>query len=368
MKWLALVALIGCGTSGNLDVVGPFHGPIHRFVVDGFTLPNGATQLGDDLNGDGTVDNQLGSAIASLAEQDTGVAFAPDMIAAGAIASSVEIETDDLDDASKVAVWYYGATSDEATAAAGTLVDGSFRSNRTATTTHPGEATLVLPVFADADPVVVPLIDMEIDLDPSIAGGYDATIRGGVPADAAHDAAVAGIVQMVEADPSMHAGLVFVLGDAPGSAPSAVVDRSDLLASLLASDVTLEGTRCVSFGFGVHLSPCDAGSCVTAPPADRCHDRARDGDETDVDCGGSCEPCAGGQACGAASDCNTGSCDGGWCRAATCSDGMLDGFEEQADCGGDCLGCVGDRCSSGEQCRSGVCSTDSLFPSCQPAS
>lgn len=47
-----------------------------------------------------------------------------------------------------------------------------------------------------------------------------------------------------------------------------------------------------------------AGACV----APACDDGARNGIETDVDCGGSCPPCALGRACEAAVDCQSGAC------------------------------------------------------------
>ena len=49
------------------------------------------------------------------------------------------------------------------------------------------------------------------------------------------------------------------------------------------------------------------------PPDDPdcfCFNGNKDGDETDVDCGGSCEPCPLGATCSAASDCTSGNCAG----------------------------------------------------------
>ena len=44
-----------------------------------------------------------------------------------------------------------------------------------------------------------------------------------------------------------------------------------------------------------------------------CDDGTQNGDETDVDCGGSCTPCALGGSCSAATDCAAGECSGGVC-------------------------------------------------------
>ncbi len=91
-----------------------------------------------------------------------------------------------------------------------------------------------------------------------------------------------------------------------------------------------------------------------------CTDGTMNGDETDVDCGGSCpNGCGTGEACGAASDCDSGNCDVGGtdtCVAATCSDGIMNGDETGIDCGGtSCLSCDGDTCALGTDCASGVC-------------
>jgi hypothetical protein len=47
------------------------------------------------------------------------------------------------------------------------------------------------------------------------------------------------------------------------------------------------------------------------PQAPQCDDQIRNGDETDVDCGGggACRACAGGRTCRVADDCASGACD-----------------------------------------------------------
>jgi hypothetical protein len=49
--------------------------------------------------------------------------------------------------------------------------------------------------------------------------------------------------------------------------------------------------------------------------ADTCGDEKSDGDESDLDCGGSCRPCFVGRACHAPSDCASGVCRGNACAA-----------------------------------------------------
>ena len=79
--------------------------------------------------------------------------------------------------------------------------------------------------------------------------------------------------------------------------------------------------------------PMDSGSCTNG---------IQDGSETDVDCGGasgggSCPSCPIGLDCIADQDCADGSCTYGICVrliAATCTDGLHDGDEQDVDCGG----------------------------------
>jgi hypothetical protein len=114
------------------------------------------------------------------------------------------------------------------------------------------------------------------------------------------------------------------------------------------------------------------GSDVCVPRT--CQNKVRDGDETQIDCGGSCGtvcgaptcnlpngsagkctsdcPCAAGEGdCNVNSDCQTGLCrhDIGasfgfaagvdMCVAATCGNGVLDAGEAEIDCGGSCGTC-----------------------------
>src|SRR5258707_3416560 len=44
-----------------------------------------------------------------------------------------------------------------------------------------------------------------------------------------------------------------------------------------------------------------------------CHDSAKNGSESDVDCGGSCEHCPIGKDCQAGTDCGSGACGAGTC-------------------------------------------------------
>ena len=100
----------------------------------------------------------------------------------------------------------------------------------------------------------------------------------------------------------------------------------------------------------------------TGAPVDRCENELLDGDESDIDCGGSCEPCGPGGQCGSDDDCDTMICSGGFCQTPTCYDGLQNGSEDGVDCGSgcpnDCIegGCGGDgQCEQGEFCLDGEC-------------
>lgn len=100
---------------------------------------------------------------------------------------------------------------------------------------------------------------------------------------------------------------------------------------------------------------------VTGPS---CSDGFRDGDETDVDCGGSCPmKCGSGASCNVNEDCGLPgltapckfslSCIHGKC-ACQCSDGIRDGDESDIDCGGSCTTIMGyhatGTCAIGQHC------------------
>jgi hypothetical protein len=367
---VAAVGALVCACSESTDVTGPFTGTTHRFVVDAIQIPrdsNEAAALAADLDGDGAADNQLGNVTGVLATTSDLTPHAPDMIAAGGLASIVLIQADDLVDDASVGVAYLGSADAPATVAGGRFAGGAFVSNRTRDTRAPGAARIHLPVYVNADPLVLDLEGMEIELVPDGTGGFDGIVRGGIREDSAREAAYLGLVEMFETEPERH--LVFGRGidtDHDDVITRAEVDDS-VIALLVTADIALfDGDRfapraaappdSISVAFGIHLAPCPDGRCSAAVPANPCRDRVRDGDETDVDCGGSCQPCAAAKSCARAEDCQSRGCDGGACRAATCSDGVRDGYESDVDCGSSCGPCAaGSTCAADSDCASGNC-------------
>ncbi len=126
------------------------------------------------------------------------------------------------------------------------------------------------------------------------------------------------------------------------------------------------GTACVN------ASDCNSGICAlgTCRASPLCEDGTRDGEETDVDCGGSdttCDRCADGKACRGNTDCARGNCAqalgaaggaGGTC--ISCQDGLRNGSETAVDCGGPdltCRRCASNAtCGQNRDCQSGICS------------
>jgi len=369
--WFVAVALVACSSESS-DVTGPFTGETRTFLVDRITVPRESTEAtgyGDDLDGDGAADNQLGNVTAVLSTTNDLSTHMTDMIASGALASRVSIQADDFTGDQSVGVSYFGALDEPATVA-GARFDpsGALYTNRTRETRVPGKARVHLPIYVNADPLVLELEGVELDLVPDGQGGYGGVVRGGIREDVARQAAFEGLVQMFETEPERH--IVFLRGIDPDHddvLTRAEVDDS-VIALLVTADIGLfDGERyaphasepldSISVGFGIHLTPCPAGNCpALAPPENLCRDRVRDGDETDVDCGGSCQPCWTAKQCMRPEDCQSKACDAGACRAPSCSDGVRDGFESDIDCGGSCPKCaVGQVCAADFDCANNNC-------------
>jgi hypothetical protein len=92
-----------------------------------------------------------------------------------------------------------------------------------------------------------------------------------------------------------------------------------------------------------------------------CTDQIVNGDETGIDCGGSCATkCEIGGGCRTSGDCDDANCVGGVCTAKPCDNGKLDPGETDVDCGGGmCRACPG-----GRKC---VVDADCFGMSCNPA-
>ena len=169
-------------------------------------------------------------------------------------------------------------------------------------------------------------------------------------------------------------------------------DRNDCTADTCAEGSPLNtplsaGTACASNG-GTYCN--GSGACVECTEPGHCasgvcgaegacldpvcQDLVKNGDETDVDCGGPCDGCDTGKTCLEAADCYHSVCgEDGLCAAPTCSDGAQNGGDYQqfngetdVDCGGPCGATCGplQGCAVNEDCVGGECTGAVCLPNC----
>jgi plastocyanin len=131
------------------------------------------------------------------------------------------------------------------------------------------------------------------------------------------------------------------------------------------TDVDCGGPNCGDCADGkicANNGDCSSGFCnpmtlVCAAPT--CMDTFKNGNETDVDCGGpDCADCADGKTCTAGSDCVSAYCNPmNVCSVPSCMDTFKNGNETDVDCGGaDCPDCaVGKACAADGDCASAMC-------------
>jgi hypothetical protein len=154
------------------------------------------------------------------------------------------------------------------------------------------------------------------------------------------------IARLVGADSVVHYGRTYGTSSnriGPGSASSTLLRVPGVPAGSYA--LTIVGSAVAS----------DSVTLTVTASAAACNDGVRGGNETAIDCGGSCVPCADGQTCAVAGDCEGGICKAGLCATPNCSDGAQNGNETDVDCGGPtCAGCVlGLRCHASSDCAQG---------------
>jgi hypothetical protein len=86
------------------------------------------------------------------------------------------------------------------------------------------------------------------------------------------------------------------------------------------------------------------GDAGTSTPS--CSDGSRNGQESDIDCGGAaCATCAASFSCARNSDCQSGFCRASLCVEPSCDDGLRNGDETGVDCGGSCGHCRTNTCN-----------------------
>lgn len=131
---------------------------------------------------------------------------------------------------------------------------------------------------------------------------------------------------------------------------------------------------CVSGSDCLADTDCQSGLCniqqgsqVGRCTASNCTDTARNGLETDVDCGGpACPACTTNKACLSPADCESLNCVNQICAPATCQDGIKNAAETDVDCGGPtCRACgLGDGCMMDVDCTTDICDGGPGGPFC----
>jgi hypothetical protein len=121
------------------------------------------------------------------------------------------------------------------------------------------------------------------------------------------------------------------------------LNDGDIFATICFTNETLSATALdadrlrVTNTTGMVVGPVANDGAVNDCAVPTCNDGIQNGDETGVDCGGSCTACA----------------------TPTCSDGLQNGTETGVDCGGSCAPCVATTCGEGSSvfnmCVSDVC-------------
>ena len=370
------LSLLACTDRLGGPVAGPFTGETHRFVIDSIEVPTTLDQVraaAKDLDGDESVENKLGVMISSLHSYGDAQEHPSELVASRAIASTIEIQADDLEDDATVGVTFRGRDGAPARTIGGRLVDGRFLPNELRTTdgTLTGAGLLLIPVFADVDALEIEAATLELDLVP-VDDGYDVVIRGGVRMEQLLEAIHAAIEDQILSYPEDHRSMWTLADKNVDGVISDEEMSTSLLATFLDPDVELsvDGAeeKLVSFGFRMHARQCASGVCLDASVTRTCFDRVRNGDETDVDCGGSCAiACAGGRACIATEDCQSRACDAGTCAPVSCTDGVKNGLEASLDCGGACaMKCGGGAvCGYDFDCASNNCTATTATGVCQ---
>jgi hypothetical protein len=99
-----------------------------------------------------------------------------------------------------------------------------------------------------------------------------------------------------------------------GESGAACCTSSDCNTGLYCTDGTCGKDKVADNGTCASSEECVSGVCQDGKcQAASCTDQTKNGDEVDVDCGGSCGACGFGQVCSDASDCKGGVCKDGKC-------------------------------------------------------
>jgi hypothetical protein len=345
-------------------VDGPFTGTRQRFVLDRLMLPTATTgpgSYGPDFDGDGNGVNHLRSVISGFGFFGDVTPLVDGIVAAGGVDATVDITSDDpgLREDETVAVSWNGTAEGSGTVLGAWLRGGRLVSNEVVSAPAlETPATLAVPLAIGVSPTRLPLDHYELTLVPDGKGGFDGELRGTTPQSALTPILYDVFTRVIALHPGQQSVIKAYDKNRDGRIDASEFASNAFTQTFSTGNTRINGVQELSVAVGFHLSPCAGDKCARpTPPAARCDDGVRNGDEADVDCGGkSCDRCVGSDLCGGDDDCQSGHCDAGHCRAPSCDDGIKDGFEIDVDCGEGCGKCAtGKTCDNNEDCASASC-------------
>lgn len=125
---------------------------------------------------------------------------------------------------------------------------------------------------------------------------------------------------------------------------------------------------CVECNTSVDCTESGKALCLTHVCVNEsCLDGAKNGSETDEDCGGvDCPKCADGDDCTSSSDCQSNVCTNSQCQIPACDDTAKNGSESDVDCGGSCpASCKPNQaCNQNSDCMGNQCINGTCVPNC----
>lgn len=271
-------------------------GTHYHYVIDHVLWPATNAQArayGFDLNGDGTIDNQLGSVAAALASQGMDVQAAQDLaVARGTSLMLADVQADDLTTASDAGFTLYQGTNPNPPPCngAGDTVCGHHLTGTASfdVAAMPRDTPLVGPIasghytggpghlsvqlsIAGSAPVTTTLLGAHATLQPTATGITQGTIGGGIPATdiqtQVYPAMMTSFNAVVQRDctaltsppqcgcatSSTGATLISLFDtQTPDCSISlAEIENNSLVQSLFQPDVTIEGQQALSVGVAV---------------------------------------------------------------------------------------------------------------------
>ncbi|MDD9953877.1 MAG: hypothetical protein OXR66_06090 [Candidatus Woesearchaeota archaeon] len=194
-------------------------------------------------------------------------------------------------------------------------------------------------------------------VDKSIPGIEDLSGPAAMCRTSMYNYTITGLDSQITVAYTLEGPVAVMFEDTTGN-PFIIIDRTGLIPGTYTLTLTPEnraGTTGTPVAKTITVLP--PAACITDP----CTNGVKDGNEVDIDCGGSCPACL---SCTADSDCAPNICENNVCvrpPVDLCKNSVKDDGEEGVDCGGSCPACI--ECAANIECLSGVCTVEG---SCLP--